>query len=45
MPEPIVVGIDIAKLTFDAAWGVTAEVRTFPNDAAGHEALITALAG
>ena len=45
MLEAIVVGIDIAKLSFDAAWGVTADVRTFPNDDAGHEALITALAG
>lgn len=45
MPEPIVVGIDIAKLSFDAALGVTTDVRTFPNDDAGHEALITALAG
>ena len=45
MPESIVVGIDIAKLGFDAALGVTTDVRTFPNDDAGHEALITALAG
>jgi transposase len=45
MPEPIVVGIDIAKLSFDAAFGVTTDVRTFPNDDAGHESLITALAG
>ena len=45
MPESIVVGIDIAKLSFDAALGVTTDVRTFPNDDAGHEALITALAG
>ena len=45
MPESIVVGIDIAKLSFDAALGVTTDVRTFPNDDAGHEALITALTG
>lgn len=45
MPESIVVGIDIAKLSFDAALGVTTDVRTFPNDGTGHEALITALAG
>lgn len=45
MPESIVVGIDIAKLSFDAALGVTTDVRTLPNDDAGHEALITVLAG
>lgn len=45
MPEPIVVGIDIAKRTFDAAFGETGAVRTFANDEAGHEALRTALAG
>ncbi|KON79354.1 IS110 family transposase [Azoarcus sp. PA01] len=45
MPEAIVVGIDIAKLSFDAALGVMTDVRTFPNDDAGHEALITTLAG
>jgi transposase len=45
MPESIVVGIDIAKLRFDAVLGVTTDVRTFPNDEAGHEALITALGG
>jgi transposase len=44
MPEPIVVGIDIAKRSFDAAFGVTTDVRTFSNDDDGHELLITALA-
>lgn len=45
MPEPIVVGIDIAKLSFDAALGVSAQAQAFSNDDTGHEALITALAG
>lgn len=45
MPEPIVVGIDIAKETFDAAFGTTGSVQTFSNDDAGHDALLVALAG
>lgn len=44
MPEPIVVGVDIAKKTFDAAIGCTGAIHSFPNDDAGHEALIAALA-
>lgn len=45
MPEPIVVGIDIAKETFDAAFGTTGDVQTFSNDDAGYDALLGALAG
>ena len=45
MPESMTVGIDIAKLSFDAAFGVRAQAQTFSNDEAGHEALITAWAG
>lgn len=45
MPEPIVVGVDIAKKTFDAAIGCTGDIHSFSNDDAGHEALIAALAG
>jgi transposase len=44
MSESTMVGIDIAKLSFDAAWGVGAHARTFSNDEAGYEALIKALA-
>ena len=32
MPESTVLGIDIAKLSFDAALGVTTDSRTFSND-------------
>lgn len=45
MPEPIVVGVDIAKKTFDAAFGCTGKIQSFPNDDAGHEALLAALVG
>ncbi len=44
MPEPIVVGVDIAKKTFDVAIGCTGAIHSFPNDDAGHESLIAALA-
>lgn len=45
MPEPIVVGIDIAKLSFDAALGVGGNVKTFANDGHGHDALMSELTG
>jgi len=44
MPESIVVGIDIAKKTFDAAIGVAGHTETFSNDDAGHDALLAQLA-
>lgn len=44
MPEPIVVGVDIAKKTFDAALGCTGNIHSFSNDDNGHEALINILA-
>ena len=44
MPEPTVVGVDIAKRTFDVAIGVTGNTETFSNDDAGHDALLTKLA-
>jgi transposase len=44
MPEPIVIGIDIAKLTFDAAIGVTGSIKTFANEDSGHDALMAELA-
>ena len=44
MPEPIVVGIDIAKQTFDAAIGVARSIETFANDDEGHDALRVKLA-
>lgn len=44
MPEPIVIGIDIAKQTFDAAFGVAGTSESFPNDDTGHDALTTKLA-
>jgi len=45
MPESLVVGIDIAKLTFDAAIGVAGHIETFPNEDSGHDALLAELAG
>jgi transposase len=51
MPEtdtahtPIVVGIDVAKRSFDAAVGVNGFIKTFDNNDAGHDALIATLAG
>jgi transposase len=45
MPETIVVGIDIAKQTFDAAIGITGNIKTFANDDGGHDALVTEMAG
>lgn len=45
MPETIVVGIDIAKQTFDAAIGIGGNIETFANDDAGHDALLARLAG
>ena len=44
MPEPIVIGIDIAKQSFDAAFGVTGTIESFPNNDTGHDALTTKLA-
>jgi transposase len=43
MSEPIVVGIDIAKDTFDTAFGVVGEIKTLPNDDIGHNALLADL--
>jgi transposase len=45
MPEAIVVGIDIAKQTFDVAIGVTGHIETFANDDGGHDALVAQLSG
>lgn len=45
MPEAIVVGIDIAKQSFDAAIGVAGRIETFANDDDGHDALLAKLAG
>lgn len=45
MPEPIVVGIDIAKQTFDAALGVTGRLETFANNDTGHDTLVARLSG
>jgi transposase len=45
MPEPIVIGIDIAKQTFDVAFGVAGTIESFPSDDAGHDALTAKLAG
>lgn len=45
MPESIVVGIDIAKRTFDAALGIGGSIKTFTNEDAGHNALIAELGG
>ncbi|MDR2260873.1 MAG: IS110 family transposase, partial [Azoarcus sp.] len=45
MPESIVVGIDIAKNSFEAALGVGGRVETFTNDDSGQQALLAQLAG
>ena len=45
MPETIVVGIDIAKQTFDAAIGIGGSIDTFVNDDGGHDAFVARLAG
>lgn len=45
MSDPIVIGIDIAKQTFDAALGVAGSIETFANTDEGHDALIARLAG
>ena len=43
MPEPMHVGIDVAKDTLEVACGPQAATRCFSNDDAGHEALVGAL--
>lgn len=43
MPEPIHVGIDVAKDTLEVAWGPEAVTQSFTNDDGGHEALVSAL--
>jgi len=43
MPEPIHVGIDVAKDTLEVACGPDAATQSFTNDDAGHEALVSAL--
>lgn len=45
MPEQIVIGIDVAKQTFDAAIGIGGSIETFANDDEGHDALLAKLAG
>lgn len=44
MPEPIVVGIDIAKLTFDIAFGIGGNIKTFANNDSGRDDVLTELA-
>lgn len=44
MPEAIVVGIDIAKQTFDAAIGIAGRIETFANDDVGHDGFVSRLA-
>lgn len=43
MPEPIHVGIDVAKETLELAFGPEAATQSFANDDDGHEALVAAL--
>jgi transposase len=45
MSDPIVIGIDIAKQTFDAALGVAGSIETFANTDEGHDALLARLVG
>jgi transposase len=44
MPEPIHVGIDVAKDTLEVAFGPQRSTQSFANDDDGHEALAAALA-
>lgn len=41
--DAVFAGIDVSQLTLDLALGAAAPVQTFPNDAAGHEALAQCL--
>lgn len=43
MPEPICVGIDVAKDALEVAIGPQGATRSFTNDDEGHEALVNAL--
>ena len=43
MPEPIQVGIDVAKDTFEVGLGVGGEGCHFTNEASGHEGLLSRL--
>lgn len=43
MSNPIAVGIDIAKETFDVAFGAAGVVEQFTNDTEGHDSLIARL--
>lgn len=43
MPEPIHVGIDVAKDTLEVAFGPEIATQCFANDDEGHEALLTVL--
>ena len=45
MPESIVVGIDIAKQTGDAALGITGHLEPFATDDTGHDTLVARLSG
>ena len=45
MPESLVVGIDVAKQTFDASIGVGGTIETFANDDGGQDALLAKLSG
>lgn len=44
MPETTFIGIDIAKQTFEVAFGATGHIETFGNDDAGYDALLAKLA-
>ncbi|MGH8533012.1 MAG: IS110 family transposase [Gammaproteobacteria bacterium] len=45
VPEPLYVGIDVAKETLEVALGTSGAVQTFLNDAEGFEALRASLKG
>ena len=42
VPEPLYVGIDVAKETLEVALGTSGAIQTFMNDAEGFEALARA---
>lgn len=43
VPEPLYVGIDVAKETLEVALGTGGAVQTFTNDPEGHDALLAVL--
>ncbi|MGH8615032.1 MAG: IS110 family transposase [Gammaproteobacteria bacterium] len=43
VPEPLYVGVDVAKETLEVALGPSGAVQSFANDTEGHDALVAVL--